>query len=1335
MMILIIFFLYAYILKFSFSTETDLSNAVVPSCNYISLQNSANRTAINCPFYMGNLVYNKQNFFICPNQNHSFINLYTLDEILNSTYYPDINRTFMAGDTCKQLLADNSNILICSNQNSLIQWDLSTGSLIRVYNDFYWSIIPGFKPISESISTLIVVEDGLVVKLIDIIKCLEIKNFGAGVNFTKSVIMQKSNLLGIHYNYKDKKFVEIWDLSNILKKFVWDVDLTYCISVYLNQKQYILGYKNNLLKKWDFLLSQNWTITLSNNNVTMMSALTEVDGQIKNILISFQNDVLILLDSSSSSQKAIIEKYPNSYTNLIDGTYDSYTDLLMIQSSDYFLYNISNYQTYKLLDLDLTCNVLYFSWNSLNKAEFFIIFKKNSLIYLEKWDTSICEPIDLMKSPYLSFKIIVQLTDSSESLLLMVGQDNVISLYSPYSKATTKTFNSYPNAVFLSAMAISCPNHHLIILNGYINNQGTNQYRLFLLNLNTSQITLALSQSFNSSINSLIYLNYRDFIAFENEGIIYIYDIVTQNYINSIVHNLNGLTYMISLKNFPYILATSIENFIYYWNIYDNKMTTWSIVNASFSNANIQLLQDMALTSYKGIELIAGVWSLSSNLIISFWDVSNGNLIFQLNDSRTLSLTYKNFLLFSKNNIDYLLILTDLTNDIWNLNTQTLEKTFYLPKTHNSIIEFQSSETFIFDISNNVIALWDLSLPTNQINQNYFFCKQGYFFQNLTDDCEKCDSLCYSNCYGFDYDQCVTPKCNYLFEKSDMVVNLECFDCSLDSYFLVDHMKCMNFSNIFTNNAVTTYCFGCLDGFYFSKTACLPCSSNCKNCYGPLKEQCLVCSSDYVLYNSVCYKKIEDDSELPLMIVFGIALGFIAVLAILYLIKMLIDERCCCIITQKFWKCMTSLFFDDKFTATKEKDKSTMVVSNDQSQNVLVQMQEVEVIFPNSNSERLSRRTPSSNTGYPLDHYNLLINSVNRFKGKIMETKDTSINRTSALKLSSTLINEIKEELPFFLYELIDVEQEFNKNNYFQIKIIKKICDSAYGPVFLGEKLCKTRFAIKIFFDNVDQMTLKKINKFLYFLSEQEKIKYNSLQKISPVVAMVYSSTKTNFCMGVMEEYSDYNLDNFLLKTSKSIHFIQKLDITLQILDSVKSLHDINLSHRNIKANNILINSEDINYSINIKISDFSKYMKLSTLMYSYKSLQTNAFQLAYIPPEYFNKKSYGNSSKSSDIWSIGIVIYDIFYPDDSHSLDLPWIQVAEELTEKYKKEGALTKFNNIYRSELLIEKRYCKEDPLIRKEITDIINDCLKVDINKRIEIHEMIWKVQWLKMKSTKE
>jgi serine/threonine protein kinase len=91
------------------------------------------------------------------------------------------------------------------------------------------------------------------------------------------------------------------------------------------------------------------------------------------------------------------------------------------------------------------------------------------------------------------------------------------------------------------------------------------------------------------------------------------------------------------------------------------------------------------------------------------------------------------------------------------------------------------------------------------------------------------------------------------------------------------------------------------------------------------------------------------------------------------------------------------------------------------------------------------------------------------------------------------------------------------------------------------------------------------------------------------------------------------------------------LQIFRQMLDSLKSCHDQNIVHRDIKAENYLIDKHD-----QIKMIDFGLGREFTR-----GRAYTQCGTLTHMAPEMFISKS-GYDAKKIDIWSLGITLYQL---------------------------------------------------------------------------------------------
>ena len=134
------------------------------------------------------------------------------------------------------------------------------------------------------------------------------------------------------------------------------------------------------------------------------------------------------------------------------------------------------------------------------------------------------------------------------------------------------------------------------------------------------------------------------------------------------------------------------------------------------------------------------------------------------------------------------------------------------------------------------------------------------------------------------------------------------------------------------------------------------------------------------------------------------------------------------------------------------------------------------------------------------------------------------------------------------------------------------------------------------------------------------------------------------------------------------------IEIATQFLSAVSYMHSINISHRDIKPDNILIAQDE---PVIVKVSDFG----LAKIAQSGSHLKTFCGTLAYLVPEVFAHKQdpriRKNYSDKVDIWSIGCMVYVIltgFLPFPQPTQQELYEKIIKgQITTKYLKEAAIS--------------------------------------------------------------
>ncbi|MDZ5711607.1 Stk1 family PASTA domain-containing Ser/Thr kinase [Jeotgalibacillus haloalkalitolerans] len=202
------------------------------------------------------------------------------------------------------------------------------------------------------------------------------------------------------------------------------------------------------------------------------------------------------------------------------------------------------------------------------------------------------------------------------------------------------------------------------------------------------------------------------------------------------------------------------------------------------------------------------------------------------------------------------------------------------------------------------------------------------------------------------------------------------------------------------------------------------------------------------------------------------------------------------------------------------------------------------------------------------------------------------------------------------------------------------------------------------------------------------------------IVSMYDVGDEEDYYFLVMEYVEGMTLKQYIQEQSP-LALEDAIDIMLQLTSAIAHAHHNGIIHRDIKPQNILIDQEG-----NIKITDFGIAMALSATAIT----QTNSVMgtVHYLSPE---QARGGTASKKSDIYSLGIVMYELITGTLPYEGETPISIALKHLQSDLPRPSEVVK--DLPQSLENVILKAAAKDPHYRYSSADEMTDDLKTVLN----------------------
>ncbi|ELP91613.1 protein serine/threonine kinase, putative, partial [Entamoeba invadens IP1] len=237
--------------------------------------------------------------------------------------------------------------------------------------------------------------------------------------------------------------------------------------------------------------------------------------------------------------------------------------------------------------------------------------------------------------------------------------------------------------------------------------------------------------------------------------------------------------------------------------------------------------------------------------------------------------------------------------------------------------------------------------------------------------------------------------------------------------------------------------------------------------------------------------------------------------------------------------------------------------------------------------------------------------------------------------------------------EKIQIEvltENSTKLNYKELNEEKKIGEGSFGIVYKGKYRGNT-VAIKRMKESTGEN-----NDMTEFTKEVTMLDKFRSDYIVHFYGAVFIPNKV--CM--VTEFAQFGSLQDLMKNKKTSEISNKLRVKIGI-DAAKGilyLHENGILHRDIKPDNILVVSLEVNVTINGKLTDFGSSRNVN-LLTTNMTFTRGIGTPVYMAPEVLGQQKY---KKSADVFSFGITLFETFKWGEAYDKErfrFPW-KIAE---------------------------------------------------------------------------